>query len=88
MANINSAKKADRAAKRRRIFNTRRKKAMKDAIKELSSLFHAKKIAQASSQLPVLYQAVDKAAKRGIIKSNTAARIKSHITKRISTIAT
>ena len=86
MANTSSAKKAERAAKRRRVFNARRKKAMKDAVKNVSRLAAAKDGGAAEAALPALYKALDKAAKNGTIKKNTAARMKSRITKRLRSV--
>jgi hypothetical protein len=37
MANTTSAKKAQRVAEKRRVFNARRKKAMKDAVKAVQN---------------------------------------------------
>lgn len=58
-------------------MNVRRKRTMtnatKDARKELSA-----------ESLRVAYQAIDKAAKRGIIKKNTAARKKSRLAKAVA----
>ena len=87
MANTSSAKKAVRAAKRRRVFNERRKKAMKDVVKGISKLVGAKKAKEAEAMLPALYKAFDQAANGGTIKKNTAARMKSRISKRIRAIA-
>lgn len=87
MAITKSAKKANRAAKRRAVFNARRKKAMKDSVKEASKLIAGKKGKEAEALLPKVYKAVDKAAKRGVIKANAAARIKSKLTKRIRAVA-
>ena len=77
MANTSSAKKAQRVATRRRVFNVRRFKAMRDSVKEVHKTGDATK-------LPDTYQAIDKALKRGIIKKNTAARMKSLIAKRVA----
>lgn len=68
MAITQSAKKAARVAKRRAVFNVRREKAMKDAVKNLRKLVSSKAGADATKALPSLYQAVDKALKRGIIQ--------------------
>jgi small subunit ribosomal protein S20 len=87
MAKTSSAKKALRASERRRIFTTRRKKTMKDIVKEVSKLVAAKDARSASAKLSALYKAVDKAAKGGTIKKNTAARMKSRISKRISALS-
>lgn len=86
MAKTRSAKKAQRAASRRRVFNVRRAKAMKDAVKEIGKLIGLKKAADATKMLPVLYKALDKAAKNGTIKKNAAARMKSRIVKRLSAL--
>lgn len=87
MANTSSAKKAERAAKRRHVFNERRKKAMKDVVKDIAKLISAKRAKEAEAKLPALYKALDKAAKGGTIKKNAAARMKSRISKRIRAIA-
>jgi len=87
MANTTSAKKAQRTALRRRVFNARRKGTMKDAVKEISKMIQAKQADKAAALLPVFQKAVDKATKNGVIKANAAARIKSRIAKRIRAIA-
>lgn len=86
MANTSSAKKAQRAADRRRLFNMRRKKVMKDTLKEVSKLLAAKQGKEAAGALPKLYQALDKAVKRGVIKANAASRMKSRLTKRVAAL--
>jgi len=87
MARTSSAKKAQRVALRRRVFNARRKKAMKDAVKNVSRLVAAKDGKAAEAALPALYKALDKAAKNGTIKKNTAARMKSRLTKRTAALS-
>ena len=71
-----SAKKAMRASRRRRNFNLRRKKAVREEWKELQKLA-ASDLKKSITQLPVVYQAIDKALKRGIIKKSAADRKKS-----------
>lgn len=80
---IKSAKKALRSSKRKRIFNDRRRKAMRDAVKDVKKLVIAKTPAEAQKKLSEAYQAIDKAAKRGVIKKNAAARKKSRLAKMI-----
>lgn len=87
MANTSSAKKAYRAATRRRVFNARRKKAMKDAVKEASKLLAAKKAKEITNLIPSVYKAIDKAAKSGTINKNTASRMKSRIAKRLKALS-
>jgi len=79
MAIIKSAKKAIRSSARKRVFNLRRKKTLTDAVKSFKKLIEAKKLKEAEKLLPVAYQALDKAAKSGIIKANTASRKKSRL---------
>ncbi len=76
---IKSAKKALRASKNKKVFNDRRKKAMKEAVKNTKTLVKNKKAEEARVSLSVAYKAIDKAAKRGVIKKNTAARKKSRL---------
>jgi len=86
MANTSSAKKAKRASEKRRVFNARRKKALKDTVKEVRKFITAKNGADAAQSLPSLYQALDKAAKNGTIKRGAAARMKSRLTKHIAAL--
>ena len=81
MAITSSAKKAIRSAARKRIFNIRRKNALHDATKALARAAVAKDAAGAASLLPAAYQAVDKAAKRGVLSANTAARKKAGLAR-------
>jgi len=80
MAKTKSAKKATRAAERKHVFNVRRQKAMKDIVKEISKLAELKD-SKAVGLLPSAYKAIDKAAKRGVVKRNAASRMKSRISK-------
>ena len=79
-----SAKKALRQNVRRRAKNLIYKNKIKDLIKRTKGLISEKKIEEAKKLLPQLYKAVDKAAKVGVIKKNTAARKKSGITKLVN----
>jgi len=86
MANTSSAKKAERASLRKRVFNLRHKKAVHDTVKEISRAITGKS-KDATKMLPALYKAVDKAAKHGTLNKNTASRMKSRITKRVAALA-
>jgi small subunit ribosomal protein S20 len=86
-----SAKKELRKALKRRVWNLARTKAMKEAIKKVKKLVAAGKAELSSSQkdeakklIAAAYQAIDKAAKRGVIKKNTAARKKSQLMKMLN----
>lgn len=80
MAITKSAKKANRSSARKQVFNVRRKRDMRDAIKDVRKEV-ATDVAKATELLSTAYKAIDKAAKRGVIKANTAARKKSRLAK-------
>lgn len=79
-----SAKKALRQNQKRKARNLVYKKKMKDLIKKVRTLVLEKKIEQAKKLLPQVYKILDKTAKVGIIKKNTASRKKSRITKLVN----
>jgi len=72
------AKKAIRSSANKRVFNDRRRKAMKEAVKSVITKVVAKDRKGAEAIMPTAYKAIDKAAKRGVIKANAAARKKSN----------
>ena len=86
MPNLQNAKKALRSSDRKRVMNDRRRRALKESVKEVKSatVSGADKKTTAEN-LSKAYQAIDKAAKRGIIKKNTASRKKSRLSKMIKT---
>ena len=86
MAITKGAKKAIRQGERKHVMNLRRQKAMKESVKEVSKLVVSGKKSDAEKNLKVAYKALDKAAKRGIIKKNTASRKKSRLAKAIAKI--
>ena len=75
-----SAKKALRQNKKRKVRNLRKKKTTKGLIKEIKELTNEGKAKEAKALLSKTYKALDKTAKSGIIKKNTASRKKSRIT--------
>jgi len=79
-----SVKKSLRKGERRRIKNLKKKKKIKEIVKEIKNLVSLKKIEEAKKLLPQVYKILDKAAKTGLIKKNTASRMKSRIAKLIS----
>lgn len=87
MAITKSAKKALRQSKRRNIMNSKRKKKVKNLIKEVKILVEQKKNEEAKKLLPEIYKALDKTAKKNTIKKNTASRKKSRIAKMINKVA-
>lgn len=81
-----SAKKVLRASARKKVFNDRRNRSMKAVVKEVRASIATKDKASAEGKLPAAYQAIDKAAKRGVIAKNTAARKKSRLAAAIKKI--
>ncbi|OHA83654.1 MAG: 30S ribosomal protein S20 [Candidatus Yonathbacteria bacterium RIFCSPLOWO2_01_FULL_47_33b] len=82
-----SAKRNIRAGEKKKVYNDRRKKAMKEVVKEVKTLAIAKDKKTAQATLALAYKAIDKAAKGNTIKKNTAARKKSRLAKMIKKIA-
>ncbi|MFA5736646.1 MAG: 30S ribosomal protein S20 [Candidatus Paceibacterota bacterium] len=82
-----SAQKALHGSKNKKLFNDRRARAMKGEIKEIKKMTDAKDAKGAKDKLADAYKAIDKAAKRGIIKKNTAARKKSRLVKMIKNVS-
>jgi small subunit ribosomal protein S20 len=58
--------------------------AYKGAIKSFKKLIMEKKPDAAKAALSGVYQALDKAAKSGVIKANKASRLKSRLAIRLS----
>lgn len=87
MAITSSAKKAHRSSLKKRVFNVRRSRAMRDAVKKVNELISEKKQKEAQEMLPTVQKTIDKAAKRGIIKENTASRKKSRLVAAIKKIS-
>lgn len=79
-----SAKKALRQAKKHRVLNLARQKVAKDIVKKIKKMAIAGQKEEAKKLMAQAYQAIDKAAKRGVIKKNTAARKKSRLMKLIN----
>ena len=77
---IKSAKKAVRGSLKKKAFNDRRKRTMKEIIKKIEKVAKADK-AEAGKMLSSAYQAIDKAAKKGVIKKNNAARKKARLSR-------
>jgi small subunit ribosomal protein S20 len=84
MAVTKTAKRALRSAEKRKVVNDKRKKVMKEEVKMTKSLIVGKNKKEAEKNLPKTFAALDKAAKRGVIKKGTADRKKSRLVKAIA----
>lgn len=76
---IKSAKKALRQNAKHQARNVIYKEKMKSLLKEARALVGQRKNDEAKKMLGAIYKALDKAAKEGVIKPNTASRRKSRI---------
>lgn len=74
-----SAKKALRQNLKRKAENLKKKKKTKNALKEIKTSILQKDEKKAEEALSLAYKMLDKEAKIGLIKKNTAARKKSQI---------
>ncbi len=86
MATTKSAEKSYKQSRRRRVFNLRVLRRMKSEIKKVKKLILQKNKTEAEAIIPTVYKAIDKAAKRGVIKKNNASRKKSRIMAAIAKI--
>jgi len=82
-----SAKKALRSSKRKRVVNLANKEKMNKVVKTVKKLVVAKSKDEAKKELSLAYKAIDKAAKKGVIKKNTASRKKSRLAKAIKKLS-
>ncbi len=87
MANTVSSLKRVRMTERRTVINRMRKTRLRHQIRAMRRLLDQKNAAEATKLLPATFSLVDRAAKWGIIKKNTAARYKSRLTLRVRSIA-
>ncbi|MFH0857679.1 MAG: 30S ribosomal protein S20 [Candidatus Magasanikbacteria bacterium] len=85
MPNLQNAKKALRQANKRAEENKIVKIAMKKAIKEVSKAIQAGE-KEMKAKLSLVQKKLDKAAKKGVIKKNTASRKFSRLVKQANKV--
>lgn len=86
MANTRSAEKRARQAKKRRARNVSTKSAIKTAIRRFEAAMAAGDLDAARIYLRRTTKLLDKAAAKGIIHKNMAARKKSRLAKRLAAV--
>ncbi len=87
MPNTKSAAKAMRQAIRRNVRNIAVKDSFKTAVKDVKKLIAAGKKSEAMTAMKKAMSSLDKAAKKHVIKKNSASRKKSRLAKAIAKIA-
>jgi len=87
MPNTSSAAKALRQSERRRIRNVRKKRSLREVLKQFEKAVLAKNKDQATKLFSSVQQALDKSAKANIIKKNNASRRKSRLSAQLKKLA-
>jgi small subunit ribosomal protein S20 len=77
-----SAKKAIRVSARKKGYNDRHKRAVKEINKKIEKAVKTDK-KEGAKMLSSAFAMIDKAAKKGVIKKNNAARKKSRLSRLI-----
>ena len=86
MPNIKSAKKRMRSNAKKADVNAIINSSMKTAIKKYEKEVKAGNKEEASNQLNIALQRIDKAMTSGLVHKNKAARLKSRLTKMMNTM--
>jgi len=87
MANHFSALKRVRQDEKRTEFNRRNKTRLRHQIRAMRQMISEKNASGAQALLPETFSIIDRSAKLGVIKSNTAARYKSTLHLRVKALA-
>ena len=87
MANTYSALKRVRQTERRTEINRKNKSRLRSQIRAMRKAIAANDAKAAAELLPKTFSIIDRSAKIGIIKKNTAARYKSNLHGRVKKFA-
>ena len=87
MANTVSSLKRVRTAERRTEINRMRRTRLRHQVRSMRRLLESKDVKGATALVPKTFSLIDRSAKWGIIKKNTAARYKSRLTLRLRKLA-
>ena len=87
MANTVSSLKRVRMTERKTEINRMRKTRLRHTIRSLRRLLAGRDAKACEAALPQTFSMIDRSAKHGIIKKNTAARYKSRMTVRVKKLA-
>ena len=86
MANTYSALKRVRQTERRTEINRKNKTRLRHQIRAMRRALNAKDVKVAGELLPETFSVIDRSAKSGIIKKNTAARYKSKLNLKVKAL--
>jgi small subunit ribosomal protein S20 len=86
MANTYSALKRVRQTERRTEYNRKNTTRLRHQIRAMRRALLGKDAKAAAALLPKTFSIIDRSAKSGIIKMNTAARYKSKLQQRVKAL--
>ncbi|MCA9375025.1 30S ribosomal protein S20 [Candidatus Dojkabacteria bacterium] len=87
MPNLKTSIKDLRQSKKRREYNRARRSSLRNAEHDMRKYIREEDQAAAEKSLPRLYKVIDKAAKTGVIKIQTAARKKSRLSRKVNSLS-
>jgi small subunit ribosomal protein S20 len=87
MANTYSAMKRNRQTERRTEVNRQAKTRLRHGIRAMRRALNSKDAKVAAELLPKTFSLIDRSAKSGIIKKNTAARYKSGLHLKVKALS-
>jgi small subunit ribosomal protein S20 len=87
MANTYSALKRVRQTERRTEFNRKNKSQLRHQIRAMRRALAGKDANAVAALLPKTFSVIDRSAKIGVIKKNTAARYKSKLHLRVKALS-
>ncbi|CAG7639641.1 30S ribosomal protein S20 [Paenibacillus solanacearum] len=87
MPNIKSAIKRVKVSEKRRMRNASHKSALRTAVKAFETAAASSNVETAQSALIAASKKLDKAATKGLIHKNAAARKKSRLAKKLNQLS-
>ncbi len=84
MPNTQSAMKAMRSSERKRVRNRVYRSRARTYVKKARTLIEAGRLEEAQEAVRMAVSALDRAAQKGVIHPNNAARCKSHLTQMVN----
>ncbi|MGL4522162.1 MAG: 30S ribosomal protein S20 [Bacilli bacterium] len=88
MPNIKSAIKRAKTSRAKRAHNASLKSEMRTAVKTLEAFIASNELDKAKEQFVVATKKLDKAATKGLIHKNAAARQKSRLAQKLNSVTT
>jgi small subunit ribosomal protein S20 len=87
LANHKSAEKRNRQAEKRRIKNASVKSHVKTQIKKILTAVEEKNLEKSKDELYTTIKVIDKAAAKGVLHKNNAARKVSRLTRKVNALS-